>query len=209
MAGFKSVVCYRTGLDVSAVPNRPAVIAAMNGVYQRFRSKRKNEPLRLADKPLNDLVVRKTVKIAAQYNKPGMVLLFFPYYCPQNAQHEILFLMPLYLHPPLAVQFHTGLGDADITLTHASAAHLQPLIVANPKTTFVLLHASYPYMREAGYLTAMYKNVYLDIGEVFPTVSGRGQEAVMRQVLELTPTNKVMWSSEHILALHCSSRDIE
>jgi predicted TIM-barrel fold metal-dependent hydrolase len=117
--------------------------------------------------------------------------------------------MPLYLHPPLAVQFHTGLGDADITLTHASAAHLQPLIVANPKTTFVLLHASYPYMREAGYLTAMYKNVYLDIGEVFPTVSGGGQEAVMRQVLELTPTNKVMWSSEHILALHRSSRDIE
>jgi len=51
-------------------------------------------------------------------------------------------------------------------------------------------------MREAGYLTAMYKNVYLDIGEVFPTVSGGGQEAVIRQVLELAPTNKVMWSSD-------------
>jgi predicted TIM-barrel fold metal-dependent hydrolase len=60
----------------------------------------------------------------------------------------------------------------------------------------VLLHASYPYMREAGYLTAMYKNVYLDIGEVFPVVSGRGQEALIRQVLELAPTNKIMWSSE-------------
>jgi predicted TIM-barrel fold metal-dependent hydrolase len=97
------------------------------------------------------------------------------------------------------VQFHTGLGDADITLTRASPAHLQPLIVANPRTTFVLLHAGYPYMREAGYLTAMYKNVYLDIGEVFPVVSGGGQVALIRQVLELTPTNKVMWSSESVV----------
>ncbi len=94
------------------------------------------------------------------------------------------------------VQFHTGLGDADITLTRSSPALLQPLIAANPRTSFVLLHASYPYMREAGYLTAMYKNVYLDIGEVFPVVSRGGQEALIRQVLELTPTNKIMWSSE-------------
>ena len=95
-----------------------------------------------------------------------------------------------------AVQFHTGLGDADITLTRSSPALLQPLIASNPRTTFVLLHASYPYMREAGYLTAMYNNVYLDIGEVFPVVSRGGQEAVIRQVLELAPTNKIMWSSE-------------
>lgn len=51
-------------------------------------------------------------------------------------------------------------------------------------------------MREAGYLTAMYKNVYLDIGEVFPVVSRRGQESLLQQVLELAPTNKIMWSSE-------------
>jgi predicted TIM-barrel fold metal-dependent hydrolase len=95
-----------------------------------------------------------------------------------------------------AVQFHTGLGDADITLTRSSPALLQPLIVANPRTTFVLLHASYPYMREAGYLTAIYKNVYLDIGEVFPAVSRGGQETLIKQVLELTPTNKILWSSE-------------
>jgi len=39
------------------------------------------------------------------------------------------------------------------------------------------------------------------------TVSGGGQEAVMWQVLELAPTNKVVWSSEHIPAyvLHRSS----
>jgi predicted TIM-barrel fold metal-dependent hydrolase len=94
------------------------------------------------------------------------------------------------------VQFHTGLGDADITLTRANPAHLQPLIAKYPRAKFVLLHASYPYTREAGYLTAVYKNVYLDIGEVFPAVSKRGQEALIWQALELVPTNKLMWSSE-------------
>ena len=54
-------------------------------------------------------------------------------------------------------------------------------------------------MREGGYLTAVYKNVYFDIGEVFPAVSRGGQEALIRQVLELAPTNKIMWSSELFL----------
>ena len=97
------------------------------------------------------------------------------------------------------MQFHTGLGDADITLTRANPAHLQPLIEKYPRAKFVLLHASYPYTRDAAYLTAVYKNVYLDIGEVFPAVSKSGQEALIRQALELVPTNKLMWSSELFL----------
>ena len=64
------------------------------------------------------------------------------------------------------VQFHTGLGDSDIILTLSSPAHLQPLIRAYPNTTVVLLHGSYPYTREAGYLASVYPNVYLDFGEV-------------------------------------------
>ncbi|KAI9439464.1 amidohydrolase 2 [Russula earlei] len=164
VAGFKSVVCYRTGLDVSAVPDPVAELLALRVSHESFRSRTSDGPLRLADKALNDLVVRVTLEVAAEHGIP--------------------------------VQFHTGLGDADITLTRASPAHLQPLIASNPRTTFVLLHGSYPYTREAGYLTAMYKNVYLDMGEVFPMLSGAGQESLIRQVLELTPTNKVMWSSD-------------
>jgi hypothetical protein len=165
VAGFKSVVCYRTGLDVDAAPNVPAEIEALRGAYGQFRL-RANVPvrLRLKQKPLNDFVVRMTLEVAAEHNKP--------------------------------VQFHTGLGDADITLTRANPAHLQPLIAKYPRAKFVLLHASYPYTREAGYLTAVYKNVYLDIGEVFPAVSKRGQEALIWQALELVPTNKLMWSSD-------------
>lgn len=60
----------------------------------------------------------------------------------------------------------------------------------------VLLHSSYPYTREAGYLASVYKNVYLDIGEVFPMVSRDGQEKILRQALELTPTTKILWSTD-------------
>ena len=31
---------------------------------------------------------------------------------------------------------------------------------------------------------------------MFPFVSGEGQRAIVRQVLELSPTNKIMWSSK-------------
>lgn len=60
----------------------------------------------------------------------------------------------------------------------------------------MLLHSSYPYTREAGYLATVYKNVYLDIGEVFPMVSRDGQEKIVRQALELTPTSKILWSTD-------------
>jgi hypothetical protein len=55
VAGFKSVVCYRTGLDVDAAPNVPAEIEALRGAYGQFRL-RANVPvrLRLKQKPLND-----------------------------------------------------------------------------------------------------------------------------------------------------------
>ena len=96
-----------------------------------------------------------------------------------------------------AVQFHTGLGDNDITLSKSTPALMQPVIKAFPNTKIVLLHSSYPFTQEAGYLTAVYRNVFLDFGEIFPFLSADGQREVVKQVLELCPTNKVMWSSEY------------
>lgn len=99
------------------------------------------------------------------------------------------------VRPHGTVQFHTGLGDNDISLAQASPALMQPLIKAFPQTKFVLLHSSYPYTQDAGYLTAVYQNVYLDFGEIFPFLSADGQRDVFKKVLELTPVNKIMWSS--------------
>lgn len=79
---------------------------------------------------------------------------------------------------------------------------MQPIIKAFPDTIFVLLHSSYPYTRDAGYLTSVYKNVYLDFGEIFPFISADAQRTVVREVLELAPTNKILWSSSS--AVHLS-----
>lgn len=76
VAGFKSVVCYRTGLDVSTVPDSFAEAEALYHACLRFQSDT-NVPLRLAHKPLNDLVVRTTLEVAAEHSKPGMDLSAF------------------------------------------------------------------------------------------------------------------------------------
>ncbi|CDO70431.1 hypothetical protein BN946_scf184999.g72 [Trametes cinnabarina] len=168
VAGFKSIACYRTGLDVSILTSLVEDTAVVHEVEQLLTRMSliflSNHPLRLAYKNLNDYVVNLTMRIAGQCGKP--------------------------------VQFHTGLGDNDITVTKSSPSHLQPLIKAYPNTKIVLLHSSYPFTKEAGYLTAVYDNVYLDFGEIFPFLSPDGQRQVVREVLELAPTNKIMWSTD-------------
>ncbi|KJA22191.1 hypothetical protein HYPSUDRAFT_41369 [Hypholoma sublateritium FD-334 SS-4] len=162
VVGFKSIVCYRTGLDVSLSSAEKEKEDAIEELWKSYHSN--DGRIRLAHKVLNDEVVRIALTVAGEKGIP--------------------------------VQFHTGLGDTDIRLTHSSPAHMQPLIERYPGTNFVILHASYPYTRDAGYLAAVYKNVYLDFGEVFPFVSSSGQRDVIRQMLELTPTNKILWSSD-------------
>lgn len=161
VVGFKSVVCYRTGLDVSLGDSQETLEQAFHDVFLSYRQTQK---LRIQSKPFNDHVVRSVLDLCGRTGKP--------------------------------IQFHTGLGDSDLSLKLASPAHLQPLIKEYPKVKFILLHASYPFTREAGYLTAVYQNVYLDFGEIFPFVSASGQKDTIRQVLELCPTNKIMFSTD-------------
>jgi len=102
-------------------------------------------------------------------------------------------------------QFHTGLGDNDINLRLSNPSYLQPFIVEYPEVPIVLLHASYPFTTEAGYLATVYQNAYLDIGEVFPFVSQDGQERVIRDALDLCPSEKLLWSTGIHDIRHASS----
>ncbi|KAG1865961.1 amidohydrolase 2 [Suillus subluteus] len=162
VVGYKSVACYRTGLDVDPAPcSADELYECLASVIEQFKEK---GSIRFEHKALNDHLVKIVLDIAGKCKKP--------------------------------IQFHTGLGDNDITLTKSSPAHMQPIIKAFPETIFVLLHSSYPYTRDAGYLTSVYKNVYLDFGEIFPFISADGQRTVVHQVLELAPTNKILWSTD-------------
>ncbi|KAM0557195.1 hypothetical protein ACHAPJ_005458 [Fusarium lateritium] len=168
IVGFKSVICYRTGLAVTQITDLEVLMQKFQAIFDA-RKEDGAEPFgRLDHEPLNDYFVH----ILA-----GLI---------QNSEDE-------HRKP---IQFHTGLGDNDITLSKSSPAHLQEFIKTYPEVPIVLLHASYPFTRELGYLATVYANVYADIGEVFPFLSRDGQEGVVKQILELCPASKILWSTD-------------
>lgn len=129
------------------------------------------DPIRLECKPLNDWVVWITLEEAARQGIP--------------------------------VQFHTGFGDPDLDLRWANPVHMRPLF-ENPsfqQMPIVLLHASYPFTREAGYLAAVYPNVYVDLGLAIPFLSVAGMRFAVQAFLELTPLSKIIFSTDaHLIA---------
>jgi len=170
VVGFKSVICYRSGLGVKMGRDIEVTEAGLKSFMEEFLPTCESKSFRVESKGMNDALVISTCKlIAAGFVEKGKA-------------------------KPL--QFHTGLGDNDISLLDSNPGCLQPLVASFPTVPVVLLHSSYPYTQEAGYLATVYHNVYLDIGEVFPMVSRSGQETIVRQALELTPMSKILWSTD-------------
>lgn len=167
VVGFKSVICYRTGLDVDPYSADEDTLTA--SLHRTLDSGTRKSGYRVEDKPLNDWLVQQTLKAISFKKRAGVVK---------------------------PIQFHTGLGDNDISLLKANPAYLQPLIAQYQNADVVLLHSAYPYTREAGYLASVYPNVYLDLGEVFPMVSRDGQEKILRESLEIAPINRLLWSTD-------------
>ncbi|CAG8448973.1 9809_t:CDS:2 [Diversispora eburnea] len=58
-------------------------------------------------------------------------------------------------------------------------------ILNYPNAKIILLHAAYPYSRQAGYLASVYANIYVDIGLVAPLISVSGQQAILRELVLL------------------------
>ncbi|QDS77963.1 hypothetical protein FKW77_001714 [Venturia effusa] len=168
VAGFKSVICYRSGLDIEADYER--CFRTIGPPFERYIVRCVTEKrYRLDIKHVNDYLVLKTLEILTSRAGKG-------------------FSKPL--------QLHTGLGDRDIDLLRSNPAYLQAVIERYPQVPFVMLHSAYPYTRSAGYLASMFKNAFLDIGEVFPMLSRDGEVQVLRQALELVPYNKLLWSTD-------------
>ena len=170
VAGFKSVICYRTGLDVQLGRDKDVTEAGLASFRRHYLPNCSAKNFRVAQKAMNDALVISVCKLI------------------DSSYRTNRFTKPF--------QFHTGLGDNDMSLLGANPACLQPLIAAYPHVPIVLLHSSYPFTRESGYLASVYKNAYLDIGEVFPMISRDGQEQVVRQAMELAPISKILWSTD-------------
>ncbi|CAH1433754.1 unnamed protein product [Lactuca virosa] len=96
------------------------------------------------------------------------------------------------------MQIHTGFGDKDLDLRQANPLHLRNLL-EDPRfldSRIVLLHASYPFSREASYLSSIYHQVYLHFGLAIPKLSVHGMISTMKRLLELAPIKKVMFSTD-------------
>ena len=98
----------------------------------------------------------------------------------------------------LPLQFHTGFGDRDLDLRLANPLHLRPLLEGGALAggPVVLLHAGYPYVREAAYLASIYPNVYVDFSLAAPLLAGPGLTRVLEEVLALAPVTKVLYGSD-------------
>lgn len=175
--GFKSVICYRTGLDIGLEsrkalrPQQQLTESSLLTAFHDFIQQAvRDSNYRVEQKEVNDYLVCAVCEVLEKR---------------VEAEGE-----------GLPFQFHTGLGDTDIDLIKSNPAYMQPIIEAYPNVDFVMLHSAYPYTREAGYMAANFANAWLDIGEIFPMLSREGEEAVLRQALELTPTSKILWSTD-------------
>jgi hypothetical protein len=159
--GLKSIIAYRTGLDIEWVTRDDAVRAF--GQIKDQADRQGN--IRLANKPLNDFLVLTALDIAERQELP--------------------------------IQFHTGFGDADVDLIKANPLYMRPLLQSDKfrNVPFVLLHAAYPYVRELGYLAAMYPNVYMDISLAIPFITTEIPRMI-HEAFGLTPLTKILYSSD-------------
>jgi predicted TIM-barrel fold metal-dependent hydrolase len=96
----------------------------------------------------------------------------------------------------LPVQFHVAFGDDDADLRSASPLELRALLTdpAFRRVPFILLHC-YPYIREAGYLAALYAHVYIDVSLAVP-LTAHGCAAAFSEALELAPISKLLFATD-------------
>ena len=98
--------------------------------------------------------------------------------------------------PGVPLQVHTGLGDADQSLLGADPALLQPQLDHGflAGVPVVLLHC-YPFVRHAGYLASIYRDVHVDLSLALTLVPQRGS-ALVGEALELTPASKLLFATD-------------
>ncbi|CAI8602514.1 unnamed protein product [Vicia faba] len=124
------------------------------------------KPVRIANKNLIDFIFLQSLEVAQSYDLP--------------------------------MQIHTGFGDKDLDMRLSNPLHLRSVFEDErySKSRIVLLHASYPFSREASYLASVYSQVYLDFGLAIPKLSVHGMISSLKELLDLAPINKVMFSTD-------------
>jgi len=105
-------------------------------------------------------------------------------------------IAPILAEHNLPLQFHVGYGDSDTDLLKGNPLLLRCFIEEfTPKGLKLTLLHTYPYHREAGYLTSVYSGVYFDISLIIP-LGAFGATRVMSEALELAPLSRFLFASD-------------
>lgn len=89
------------------------------------------------------------------------------------------------------IQCHTGLGCNDDT----RAIAMREIIKKNPKTKFVIFHASFPWTSDILALLHNYPNVYADICWL-PLLSPTAAVQTLHQLIEVGTSEKICWGCD-------------
>ncbi|MET0132812.1 MAG: amidohydrolase family protein [Kibdelosporangium sp.] len=96
----------------------------------------------------------------------------------------------------LPIQFHVGLGDADVDMRLCDPLLLMPLLrEIEPTNVPIMLLHNYPFHRHAGYLAQVFSNVYVDVGLATHNLGDRAT-VLIEETLELAPFGKFLFSSD-------------
>ncbi len=168
--GLKSVAAYRVGLDLDPRRPDPAQLAA--AVAAALGPDRRTPEMRTPEERMRD---RPTRRLA----DPVIT-------------RELLWAGA---ETGLPIQLHVGLGDRDVRLHRSDPTLLGDLLQVLPPVPIMLLHC-WPYLRQAGYLAAVWPQVHLDVGLALHFVGPTRAAAVLAEAMEITPFGKLLYSSD-------------
>ncbi|KAK6942729.1 Amidohydrolase-related, partial [Dillenia turbinata] len=112
----------------------------------------------------------------------------------EDGLFELGSLYPYHKQELYRLCIYTKFSDKDLDSRLSNPLHLRSLLVDSrfSKCRIVLLHASYPFSEEASYLAS----VYLNFGLAVPNLSVHGMISSVKELLELAPIKKVMFSTD-------------
>ncbi|NPV43932.1 MAG: amidohydrolase family protein [Firmicutes bacterium] len=97
----------------------------------------------------------------------------------------------------LPFQIHAAFGESNVNILNNNPLLLKNILdeQAYKDVKMVLVHGGYPYSFEAGYLVAMYPNLYLDFSEMIPWLTFDAKHG-LKKILDMAPFSKVMYGSD-------------
>ncbi len=161
-AGLKSIVAYRTGLGIGPVERADAEVA-----FAALRAAvAAGETIRLAAKPLNDLLVLRALAVC---RRRDVSLQLHAGYGDRD--------IDLRLGSPLAFRWALESGAAD-------------------GVAVVFLHASWPHIRDAAVMAAIHHHLYVDIASCIPPLGHAALVECWREALAVAPLTRIQASSD-------------